>query len=136
MYELFDHTADVGLRVRAADRPGLFADAGRGLFSLIVENIDAVEARRWLTFRLEGSSLDHLLVDWLAELLYTFDTRRMLMARFDVRVGDGSLDARAAGEPFDPSRHRLGPEVKAVTYHGLTARRTDDGYLAEVIVDI
>ena len=40
MYETFEHTADLGLRIRAADLPSLFADAGRGLFSIIVADLD------------------------------------------------------------------------------------------------
>ena len=37
MYEVFEHTADLGLRVRAANIETLFAEAGRGLTSLIVD---------------------------------------------------------------------------------------------------
>ena len=39
MYELFDHTADICLRVVADDLDGLFRDAADGFFSLIVEEI-------------------------------------------------------------------------------------------------
>ena len=54
MFELFEHTADVGLRIRAADLNGLFAEAARGLFSLIVENMDDVRPGRQCTYRLEA----------------------------------------------------------------------------------
>ena len=37
MYELFEHTADLGLRVEAQDLDALFRDAAEGLFSIIVE---------------------------------------------------------------------------------------------------
>lgn len=40
-FESFEHTADLGLHVRAANVNDLFAEAGRGLFSVIVENPDA-----------------------------------------------------------------------------------------------
>ena len=38
MYETFEHTADLGLRVRAADLDTLFAEAAACLFSAIVED--------------------------------------------------------------------------------------------------
>ena len=44
------------------------------------------------------------------------------------------LDLRC--EPFDPDRHSLCHEVKAITYHELKVVPTADGWLAEVIVDI
>ena len=51
--------------------------------------------------------------------------------------GDGrSLKAVIHGEPIDPTRHVLDHEVKAVTYHGVRIVRDEEGYLAEVILDI
>ena len=136
MYELFDHTADVGLRIRAGSLDELFADAGRALFSVIVANFDAVQPVQELPLRIEGSRRDDLLFDWLAELLYTFDARRVLLCDFRVSVRDDGLEATARGEPFDPDRHELDMEVKAITYHGLKVEQDGDGWLAEVIVDL
>lgn len=136
MFETFDHTADIGLRARAADLGTLFAEAARALFSVIVENFDQVQPVEEISIALDGRRLDDLLYDWLAELLCEFDTRRVLFCRFDVRVSDSGLTATARGEPIDPDRHRLGTEVKAITYHGLKVEREGDGWLAEVIVDL
>ena len=136
MYEIFDHTADLGLRMRAASLNELFADAGRALFSVIVANPDAVEAIQEFDFEIEGSRRDDLLFDWLAELLYTSDTRRVLFCEFDVQVQVTGVKATARGEPIDQDRHQLDMEVKAITYHGLKVERDGDGWLAEVIVDL
>jgi SHS2 domain-containing protein len=136
MYETFEHTADLGLRVRAADLQILFADAGRGLFSLIVANLEMVRAGETVNFELAGEISELLFFDWLNELLYTYETRHLLFARFDVRLGDFGLRAVAHGEPIDPARHVLDHEVKAITYHGLKLEQTGDQWLAEVIVDI
>ncbi len=136
MFEIFEHTADLGLRMRAESLDELFADAGRALFSVIVANFDAVRPVQEVTLRVEGSRRDDLLFDWLAELLYTFDTRRVLLSDFHVSVRDDGLEATARGEPFDPDRHELDMEVKAITYHGLRVEQDGDGWLAEVIVDL
>lgn len=136
MYETFDHTADLGLRIRAADLDTLFAEAGRALFSTLVENLDAVAPAQQLDVTLSGSDRDYLLFDWLKELLYHFDVEHLLLSRFAVRVGADALQGSAWGEPFDPQRHELTHEVKAITYHELRVEQTPDGWLAEVIVDI
>ena len=70
MYETFEHTADLGLRVRAADLDGLFAEAGRGLFSLIVANLDSVRPVEEVSLGVVGEELDYLFFDWLNELLF------------------------------------------------------------------
>jgi SHS2 domain-containing protein len=136
MYETFAHTADLGLRVRAGDLDELFADAAAGLFSLVVNDVpsdlDATECR----FEIEGSRLDLLLLDWLNELLYVFDSERMVLGSFEVEVGSAGLRATARAQPLDPDRHGLLREVKAITYHGLKVEQDGEQWLAEVIVDI
>ncbi|HEX2972336.1 MAG TPA: archease [Tepidisphaeraceae bacterium] len=136
MFEVFEHTADVGLRVRAADLNTLFAEAGRALFSLIVENLDQVEPSTSIAVDLQAGNLEDLLCDWLAELLYTFDARRLVLCRFEVEVQGTSLHGQAFGQTLDESKHQLGREVKAITYHGLLVRPEPPGWMAEVIVDI
>lgn len=136
MYEIFEHTADLGLRVRAADLPTLFADAARGLTSMIAANLDAVQPVREVPLRVESGSIDLLLFDWLTEILYLFESEHLLLSQFDIRLAGDALDATARGEPLDELRHQLEHEVKAITYHGLKVEQTSDGWLAEVIVDI
>jgi SHS2 domain-containing protein len=136
MYETFEHTADLGLRAQAADLDTLFAEAGRALFSAVVEDLGTVEPRELVEIRIDGVDHEYLLFDWLNELLYRFDSGHVLFSRFEVRVGADGLDATAWGERVDESRHALGHEVKAITYHELKVRQDADGWLAEVIVDI
>jgi SHS2 domain-containing protein len=136
MLELFDHTADLGLRVRADDLPTLFAEAACGLFSMIVENLDAVEPRQGISIELPAGRTDFLLFDWLNGLLARFEVDHLLFCRFSVKLDELGLHAVAEGEPLDPARHDLSHEVKAITYHGLAVERTGDCWQAEVIVDI
>jgi SHS2 domain-containing protein len=137
MYETFAHTADLGLRVRAATLNELFADAARGLMSMLVVNLDAVRPVVEVRVELEGEALDYLLFDWLTELLYRFETEHLLLSAFDVVISENrNLSATCRGEPMDATRHQMDHEVKAITYHGLRVERTADGWFAELIVDI
>ncbi len=136
MYETFEHTADIGIRARAATLSELFADAARGLLSVLVDNPESIRPAETTQFRIAGERYDDLLFDWLAELLYVVVTRRVLFADFDVRVGPTGLEASARGEPIDPQRHQLDVEIKAITYHGLKVERDGAEWLAEVIVDL
>jgi SHS2 domain-containing protein len=136
MYEILAHTADVGLRVVAPSLNSLFAEAGQGFFSLIVSNLRDVEPRTRVEFDIEGRDLAYLLADWLNELLFTFESKRLLLAQFEVDVQRDGLKAAARGEIVDESRHILDHEVKAVTYHGLRVERIEAGWIAEVILDV
>src|SRR5262245_47488841 len=119
MFEFFEHTADVGFRVHDATLAGALAEAGRALFSLIVENLDAVEPAESVPVRVPKPAdavgeLDYVLFDWLAALLQEFESTTRVFSRFDVRVSESGVDAECRGEALDPQRHRLGHEVKAI----------------------
>ena len=136
MYEVFEHTADLGLRVTAPSLDALFAESGKALFSVLVENLDAVRPRVPVELRVEGEELDFLLFDWLSELLYTFERDKLLLSKFQTHLAAGVLTARCLGEPMNEGRHHMCHEVKAITYHGLRVVQGSDGWLAEVILDI
>jgi SHS2 domain-containing protein len=136
MFETFDHTADLGLRVRAADLDSLFAEAAECLFAAIVEDLSTVRPAQAVEVRLQAEDREYLLFDWLKALLYHFNAGHLLFRRFEVKVTDGGLEGRAWGEPLDRGRHELSHEVKAITYHGLRVEQTPAGWEAEVIVDI
>ena len=136
MHEVFDHTADIGLRIRAETLDELFNEAGRAFTAVVVENPEAIRPLEEARFEIPGREHDYLLFDWLNELLYRFETHRQLFSRFNLHVRSDGLQGSAWGETVDPARHRLTHEVKAVTYHHLRVEQTAAGWLAEVILDI
>jgi SHS2 domain-containing protein len=139
MYEIFEHTADLGIRVRNGSLNELFADAARGLFSLLVDNRHPAATTSGVTFQLQADNVEDLLHDWLTELLFTFYGGRLVLTDFQVQVHSAStqkLTATAQSEPIDPKRHRIEAEIKAITWHALKVEQDREGWQAEVIVDL
>jgi SHS2 domain-containing protein len=136
MHEVFEHTADLGLRIRASGLDELFVEAAQALFEAIVTDLQTVRPTKRVDIRLDGDDREYLLFDWLTELLYHFDAEHLLLGKFEAHVGADGLVGSAWGEPLDRERHQLEHEVKAITYHGLRVEQTVEGWLAEVIVDI
>lgn len=103
MFEVFDHTADLGIRIRARRLEELFAEAGRALFTIIVENLEAVQPRDAMPVLLQESTLEYLFFDWLDTLLYLFDAKKLLLCEFDVQVSEsvsgssGEVSGESAG---------------------------------------
>ncbi len=136
MHETFEHTADLGLRIRAADLDTLFVEAAQALFGAVVEDLVTVRPLQKVDVRLQSDKIEYLLFDWLRELLYHFDAEHLLFGTFEVQVREDGLTASAWGEPLDRSRHNMEHEVKAITYHGLRVEKVGAEWEAEVIVDI
>ena len=134
-FEIVDHTADVGIIAYGADMSQAFANAARALFSLITE-LDDVEEVLHRDIELTATDEESLLVEWLNELIYQFDTENILFKRFDIiQLDKTQLKARSYGEKVDSSRHKLKTGVKAATYHMLKVDR-GDGCKVQVLFDI
>src|SRR5262245_43304387 len=104
MYEAFEHTADLGLRIRAPDVNTLFAESAQALFATIVDDLGSVQPQQCVEVQLGSDELSYLLFDWLNELLYRWDTEHLLFGRFEVQVSDAGLLGKAWGEPLDRGR--------------------------------
>ena len=141
MYEIFEHTADFGIRAKAERLDTLFVEAARGLLALMLINPEAVQPREERTFHLQGDDLEGLLHDWLDELLFLFSAKRFAPIDFQVAFeGDAAhptgLNATVRGEPLDLERHEIEVEVKAITWHALSIAHQNEEWLSEVIVDV
>ena len=135
-FRLLEHTADIGFEAAGHTREEAFVNAARALMELIADTA-LIEARDPTPIRVEGSNSTDLLVNWLSEILYLHEAERLLFRDFEIdRLTEHSLEATALGERFDPTRHRLKSQVKAVTYHQLSLEETGDGWRAQVYVDI
>ncbi len=141
-YELFDHTADLGARVRAATPEGLVAPATEALYATIGDlAATAGGDRDMIEIRAEPDApadRAYLLRDYLAELLVRFerDATRFTPAHV-AEFSDKRLAVEGMTARLDEFRCAYQREVKAVTYHELSVRQTPEGrWEAAFIVDI
>ena len=95
-WEHFPHGADVGVRGIGASLEEAFESAAEALIAVVVDPGNVAPLER-VTIRCEAPDDELLLVDWLNALIYEMATRRMLFARFDVRIGTGNASKRAPG---------------------------------------
>ena len=139
-FELFDHTADIGIRARAATLPELAAVMGDGLYAVIGDLVPAPRTLgepHELKIELHHADAAVLLRDYLDELLVLFDRDHRIVTVANVSTfGEGRLVAKLETSLVDHERSVYHHEVKAITYHELDIRETPGGYEATVIVDI
>jgi SHS2 domain-containing protein len=136
VFEILDHTADVGFRARGRTKAELFANAALALMSVAVDT-DTVQPRRRFPIAAAGEDDESLLVNWLSEVLYYLDGERVVMRRFEVdELEAGAVRGRGWGEPWEAQRHSARVIVKGVTYHQLKLAKDSQGWCAEVYLDI
>ena len=134
-FEILNHTADIGIVAYGKDIKEAFANAAKGMFSLIT-GLDDVAEIEHRDIELTAADQESLLVAWLNELIYLFDVDNILLKRFHIsQLNETHMKAKAYGEKVDSSRHELKMGIKAATYHMLKINKSN-GNMVQVIFDI
>jgi SHS2 domain-containing protein len=135
-YKVFDHTADLGLEIFGKDERELFSNAAFAIFDLTVDlhDVNASEVRR---ISITGSDREDLFINYLREILYIFNGEGMLLKEFSIlEISSRRLVGEVRGEAFNPERHSIKAEIKAVTYHQVEVGKNKGGWKARVIFDV
>jgi len=134
LIEELSHTAEIGVRVQAGSAPELFACTAQAMFGLLrVRPDESGEASRRLV-TLDSIDTESLMVDWLNELVYLYETSRLIFTRYTILHWTAThLEAEVYGYPASnaPALH-----VKAATYHQLSIGKDTTGWTAQVFFDI
>ena len=131
-YKEIEHAADRAFRVRGHDQAELFTNAALALAAVQAATGDeaSTTARE---VEVTGIDREALLVNWLNEILYLQEKYREAYSRFEVlSISEQKLCARLHGVPLVTAPTL----IKAVTFHGLEVRQTDQGWEATVVVDV
>jgi SHS2 domain-containing protein len=135
-FEVLDISGDVGLRAFGGSKREAFMNAALGMYSLIT-NLDAVEEKKTIDVSVESNLSDGLVVSWLNELIFHFDTYGFIGKNIVIsRFSDNKMAATIKGEEFDPGRHDGKLLIKAATYHRLKIEKKGRIWEIEVIFDI
>lgn len=133
-------TADIAFRAWGKDLEELFKAAGDATLNVMIEDLDSIKLKETRIFSLENDELDLLLFNFLQEFVYYKDSEQILLRSQQVQIeeNDGlyKLNAVTQGEMLDRDRHEQRVDVKAVTLHRFQLEKTDDGWIAMVILDI
>ena len=158
-FELLEHTADIGLRAVGRSLAELFQNAAWGLAEVLDADRSPRDGQgrrvagggpprssrrrasggagvnsRHISLR-GATDIEALLVDWLNELIVLTEEGRSCVAGLHVQeVSEEGLQADVLLIDCDPPPE--GTELKAATYHQLSVRQTDDGWVAVVYFDV
>ena len=135
-YEFFDHTADVGVKAFGKDFSEAFANAAKGMFDIITDSSE-ISSKGAYKIELESDDLEQLLVDWLDELLFLQSAKNLVFGEFKVHIDEEKcrLSATVSGEEYDINTHKIGTEIKAITYHMLEVHKNEPCFV-KVLFDI
>lgn len=135
-YELIDHTADIAIKAFGDNLEESFENAAKAMFDFITDNSDIKKIGQY-DITLEAPDFEQLLVDWLSELLFLNSAKNLVFGEFDIKIDKKNcrLNAKIFGEKFNLSKHKVGIEIKAITYHMLQVNNKNP-FFVQVLFDI
>ena len=134
--------ADIAFDAWGGTLEELFTGAAEATMEVMVEDLTAVRPLVTVDISIVQDDEEMLLFDFLNELIFYKDARRLLLlpARLAIAKleGDGGYTLQAAlqGEVIEVGRHRLNTDVKAVTMLRFSVTRSADGWRATVVLDV
>jgi SHS2 domain-containing protein len=134
--------ADIAFNAWGASLEELFGAAADAALQVMVEDLSAVRPLESVDVALVQDDVEMLLFDFLNELIFYKDARRLLLraARLSIlELPDGggyALQSALQGEEIDAQRHRLNTDVKAVTLLRFSVTRVTNGWRATVVLDV
>ena len=134
-YQIIEHTADIGIRVKAGDLKGLFRNAAAATFDIIAERKSPSRPARKFIIKQKAENPEELFLNWLNELLSLSAAKGKIFCDYRFKkLTTKELEAEAFG--CDIKDYKVNVEIKAATYHQLKVKETKSGWVAEVIFDV
>jgi protein archease len=130
--------ADCALEIEGRDLNDLFQTAAQAVAELMVDPA-TVDTSLKREIALSAPSLDLLLFDLVAELIFLKDGEQVILTEVSADVQAGvpcRLLARAVGGRIDRGHTILRADAKAPTLHRLTVEPAGEGWRARLVIDI
>lgn len=138
-FRTFPHSADLGVFFYGRDQVELWASSGLVLGELVYgKKLVKGELRRFEA-RVRGVDLTDLFVNWMGELLYLAQVRRVRACLVERLVFEGGTALSATIQGIEVPEEIFMPclDIKAVTYHQAQVRRLGSGrWRARLVFDL
>lgn len=135
-YKIIEHTADIGIETEGASLAELFLICAGAVRDLIVDSM-VPKVKVVISLSINADSREGLLVKWLEEILFLFETKELVPVEFQIdEISDTRLKAVVSADKFDPKIHTPKYQIKAVTYHDLAVREEEGRFKTRIIFDI
>lgn len=139
-YKFFEEVtlADVAFEATGKTLEKMFESAALAVTNTMVKSLSSVKRTVKKKIVLKSDTVENLLFNFLQELVYYKDSKKLLFSKFSIKIKEKplALSCVAEGEELDMKKHELVVDVKAVTFHKFEVKETKSGWRAQVILDI
>lgn len=129
--------ADTAFEATGKDLSEVFEQSALAVESILVD-LKSIKGKFSTTIEIEQESLENLLYEFLSELVYLKDAQQLVFSDIHVTVSEVKgwhLHAKLSGATIN-QKMKLGTDIKAITLHQFELTKHNDGWRAQVVVDV
>lgn len=140
-YKFLEHTADVSVEIQGTSLEEAFEQTAYSLMETITPDLNLISPKIEKNLTIEAEDKEALLFDFLTEFLYFFDVDGLIFNDITInKIQKGQdkykLNALIKGEKFNKSKHKIGTEVKAITYSFMEIEEKKEKVTIKIVFDI
>jgi len=139
-YRFIDHESDIAVDVNGTSLEELFSASAKAWKEVTVgKSLVALKENNQIN--LEQATSEELLVSFLDELNYLLHTKKWITGSVEsIWISEEdkiwTLSVKLKGEPYSPSKHKTGAEIKAITFHQVNIKKSGIYYSTRIVFDI
>jgi len=132
--------ADVAFEASGRNLNELFEFCALAVSNTMIKNMKSISKKVKKEVNLEADNIEMLLNIFLQQIIFYKDAEQLLFGKFDVTIkgknGKYILKSRFYGEKINPKKHELLVDVKSVTWHLFSVKKSGKKWMATVVLDI
>ncbi len=132
--------ADIDFEADGKTIKELFESSALAVTNTMVKNLESIDTTVKKEIKVENNKIDMLLFNFLQEIIFYKDAEQLIFNKFEIDIFSENekwhLKCNAYGEKIDVKKHEMIVDVKAVSLHYFKVEEVEDGWKANVILDV
>lgn len=131
--------ADVAFEASGKTLEEMLESAALAVTNTMIKDIKKIAYKTNKKVNVVSEDVERLTHDFLQELIFLKDAKKLLFSDFKIKIKYGDkleLSATMEGEKLNMEKHELLVDVKAVTWHKFSVRKSGNKWKAIVVLDV
>jgi protein archease len=138
-FRYLDHVTDALIEAYGSSLDEAFENSAKGLVNTMID-LEQITPDQEYEIVAKGYDVKSLLYDWLEKVMLGLLIDNMALSDFKVKISENNgnyfLKGIAKGEVLDLKKHHYKMEIKAVTYHEMEIKQTEDLITTRFLLDL
>jgi SHS2 domain-containing protein len=138
-FRYLDHVTDAIVEAYGSSLDEAFENSAKGLVNTMID-LEQITPDQEYEIVAKGYDVKSLLYDWLEKVMLGLLIDNIALSDFKVKIsknnGNYFLKGIAKGEVLDLKKHHYKIEIKAVTYHEMEIKQTENIITTRFLLDL